>query len=157
MRRAAQTAQPLALAHGLPTAVRADLREVDLGDWEGGVFARVAAAGDPLYREFARVGRFELVPNAESDEHLRERVSAALSEITLAHPGETVAVVVHLGVINAVLAELVEGPRTITIMLEHTSVTVVRAFADGSRDLVVANDCHHLYDPVLVRPASVPT
>jgi 2,3-bisphosphoglycerate-dependent phosphoglycerate mutase len=48
MRRTAQTAGPLADRLGLTPVVEARLREVHLGDWEGGVFRKNVAEGHPV-------------------------------------------------------------------------------------------------------------
>src|SRR5882757_9926423 len=51
LRRTAQTAAPLALRLGIEPTVIEDLREVHLGDWEGGELRIRAHQGDPLIRE----------------------------------------------------------------------------------------------------------
>jgi broad specificity phosphatase PhoE len=150
--RARQTAAPLAAAHGLAVCEREDLREADLGAWEYGELARRVAARDGDYLRFARSGRMDDIPEAETDAALITRASRAVDEIVGEHAGQTVALVIHLGVINAVLAELTGASRTIVSMMEHTSITVIHFLADGVRDLVVVNDAHHLYDVVCGRP-----
>ena len=50
--------------------------------------------------------------------------------------------------------------HSLWLTVENTSITVVRIAAGGSEVahfVVVANDCHHLYDPVLGQGTSVPT
>ncbi len=49
-------------------------------------------------------------PGGESYELLRERALAALEEIRLRHPGETVALVAHAGPLRAMLAECLSMP-----------------------------------------------
>ena len=49
-------------------------------------------------------------PGGESYEALRERALAALEEIRLRHPGETVALVAHAGPLRAMLAECLSMP-----------------------------------------------
>ena len=48
LRRTAQTAAPLAERLGLTPAVEPDLREVHLGEWEGGEYRQRVAERDPL-------------------------------------------------------------------------------------------------------------
>ena len=150
--RAVQTAGYLAMAHGLDVRQREDLREVWLGEWERGEFRRRAQARDPEWLAFARSGRWDLVPGSEGDVALRTRVSRAIGEIAAQHGGDTVAVVVHGGVINGYLAATFETTASWFALIENTSVTVVLAGA-GRRLLVTLNDCTHLYDPVVQRPA----
>src|SRR5699024_11262567 len=64
LRRTVETAAPLAAATGIKPRVEADLREVGLGDWEGGLLRQKAAAGDPVFDEMRRVGRWDVIPGA---------------------------------------------------------------------------------------------
>lgn len=147
LRRAADTAKPLADRRGLSVTQLADLREVWLGDWERGEFRRRAFERDPEWLEFARTGRWDLVPNSEGDEALRARVSRTVNRIASAHIGQTVAVVAHGGVINAYVAAAYNLDRTYFAAIENTSVTVVHV-REGIPFLVALNSCDHLYDPV---------
>ena len=54
----------------------------------------------------------------------------------------------HGGVINAYIAQVLEIPHTLWLNVENTSITMVQVGA-GEHHVVVAGDCHHLYDPVL--------
>ena len=88
------------------------------------------------------------VPGGEGDDALRRRVVDCIEATAGQHRGGTIAVVVHAGVINAYLAEVLGLSLSLWLTVENTSITVVRAGRDGHH-VVVANDCHHLYDPVL--------
>ena len=48
LRRTAETAEPLVRRTGLTPIVEPDLREVNLGEWEGGLFRQKMADADPL-------------------------------------------------------------------------------------------------------------
>src|SRR3546814_20869591 len=48
LRRTAETAAALAAALGVTPVVDPDLREVHLGEWEGGLFRQKIAEGDPI-------------------------------------------------------------------------------------------------------------
>lgn len=157
LRRAVDTARHLATPHGLDVTEREDLQEVLLGQWSEGEFRRRAMVRDPEWLEFSRSGRWDKVPGSEGDDSLRHRVRTAVDEIAEAHPGGTVVVVAHGGVINAYLADLLELHRSFFITVENTSVTLVRARPGSTggegRVVVTVNDCHHLYDPILDVPA----
>ena len=115
--------------------------------------ARRARPRDPEWLAFARAGRWDLVPGSEGDDALRTRASRPRSARSRQrHRGETVAVVVHGGVINAFLAASFETTPSWFGLIENTSVTVVLAGATR-RILVTVNDCAHLYDLVVERPA----
>jgi probable phosphoglycerate mutase len=146
--RAVQTAAPISDPRGYTTVQRADLREVHLGDWEGGEFRRLAAAGDPQWLAWAATGRWDGVPNGEGDDAFRARVRGAIDDIAAANEGAAVAVVCHGGVINAFLASLSESRRSFIATIDNTSVSVVR-YGGPSVAVLTVNDCHHIYDHVL--------
>jgi 2,3-bisphosphoglycerate-dependent phosphoglycerate mutase len=104
MRRTAQTAAPLARELGLTPAVEAGLREVHLGDWEGGVFRKNVAEGHPIALQMMAEERWDVIPGAEPADALAGRVRAVIDRIAAAHPGQCVAAFTHGGVIGQVLA-----------------------------------------------------
>jgi probable phosphoglycerate mutase len=103
MRRTHETAAPVAAALGLTPIVEADLREVHLGEWEGGLLRVRAAAGDPLFRRIFDEERWDVIPGAESHEIFEARTLGAIRRIALAHPGGRVVAVTHGGVIGELL------------------------------------------------------
>lgn len=104
LRRTHETAAPLAAQLGLTLRQDPDLREVFLGDWEGGLMRIRAQEGDPIYQEMQAQERWDLIPNGESRESLNQRLLASLRRMNAAHPDELIAAVVHGGVIGHILA-----------------------------------------------------
>jgi probable phosphoglycerate mutase len=149
--RTQQTAAPVLEGRHLDLVIRPDLREVFLGDWEGGVFRQKAADGGADWQRFLDTGRWDVIPGAESDDALRSRMIRAVDAIAAAHDGGSVLVVSHGGAINAFLAEVLGVPRTQFTAVENTGVTIVR-YGLGRRMLLTVNDTHHLYDPLLGLP-----
>jgi probable phosphoglycerate mutase len=149
--RTQQTAAPVLDGRQLDLAIRPDLREVFLGDWEGGVFRQKAADGGPEWQRFLDTGRWDVIPGAESDAALRSRMVRAVDAIAADHEGQSVLVISHGGAINAFLAEILAVPRTQFTAVENTGVTIVR-YGHGRRMLLTVNDTHHLYDPLLGLP-----
>jgi probable phosphoglycerate mutase len=98
--RTHQTAAPLAARLGLEPIVAADLREVYLGDWEGGELRRRVADGDPIAVEMYKQQRWDVIPNAEPAADFEARVRRGIEAIAAAHPDQLVAAVVHGGVIG---------------------------------------------------------
>jgi probable phosphoglycerate mutase len=105
LRRTAQTAAPLAAALGLTPRVAPDLREVHLGEWEGGLFRKRVAEGHPVALRMRAEERWDAIPGAESTEALSARVRGAVEAIAAAHPDQRVAVFSHGGVIGQILAD----------------------------------------------------
>lgn len=104
LRRTVETAAPLVAVTGLEPIVEPDLREVHLGEWEGGLFRQKVAAGDPIAVELLEVGRWDVIPGAEAQEDLVVRVTEAIARIAAAHPDERVAVFSHGGIIGLLVA-----------------------------------------------------
>jgi probable phosphoglycerate mutase len=101
--RTHQTAAPLAERLGLEPIVEANLREVFLGDWEGGEFRHRVADEDPIAVQMFETGRWDAIPNGEPTEAFDARVRAGIESIAAAHPDELVVAVVHGGVIGQVM------------------------------------------------------
>jgi probable phosphoglycerate mutase len=105
LRRTAETAAPLAARLGLQTRVEPDLREVYLGEWEGGTYRKHVTEGHPAAQRMYAEQRWDVIPGAEPGEAFAARVRGAIGRIAAAHPDDTVAVVSHGGVIGQVLAD----------------------------------------------------
>lgn len=104
LRRTHQTAAPLAAHLDLVPMVEADLREVCLGDWDGGLYRIKMAERDPaVLRAFERQEWGEM-PGAETTAALHQRVRTGLLRIAARHADQRVAVVVHGGVIGAAMS-----------------------------------------------------
>lgn len=104
LKRTHQTAAPLAAHLGLTPRVERDLREVRLGDWDGGEYRIKAAEGAAEFLRAIERQEWGEIPNAETTAELHARVRAGLLRIAAAHPNERVAVVVHGGVVGAAMA-----------------------------------------------------
>ena len=104
LQRTSQTAAPLAQHLGIQPAVEADLREVHLGEWEGGLMRIKAAEGDPIFQRVQAEQRWDVIPGAESWASVNQRVTGALSRIHQNHPDQLVVAVVHGGIVAHVLA-----------------------------------------------------
>ena len=148
LRRARQTAAPLASRRGLTTTEFEDLEEVRLGDWALGEFRRRVAERDPEWVEWTKRRTWDGIPGAEGDRMFRDRVSSVINDLAARHRGETIAIVVHGGVIGTFLAHALDMPFSLWMTCENTSVSKVRIGPDGTY-VVTVNDAHHLFDPVL--------
>jgi probable phosphoglycerate mutase len=145
LRRTAQTAVPLAAATGLRPAVIADLREVHLGDWEGGEYRIRLADRDPLAMRALMEERWDVIPGAESMDALAARVGAGLERmLSDIGPGGVGVAVLHGGVIGE-LCRQVTGSRPFAfIHADNCSISRVVQFPTGHRLLRNFNDTAHL-------------
>jgi probable phosphoglycerate mutase len=101
--RTLQTAAPVLARLGLEARVEPELREVFLGDWEGGVLRHKVADGDPVALQMHAEQRWDVIPNAEPAADFEARVRLGIERIAAAHPDQLVVAVVHGGVIGQVM------------------------------------------------------
>ncbi len=113
LRRTRQTAAPLLARLGQEAIVEADLREVFLGDWEGGEFRRRVADNDPLVQLMYVEQRWDVIPGGEPAHQFENRVRRGIERIAVAHPDELVVAVIHGGVIGQVM-NLAAGTKGFT-------------------------------------------
>ncbi|MGC7101983.1 histidine phosphatase family protein [Amycolatopsis lurida] len=104
LQRTAQTAAPLAARLGLTPRLCPELREIFLGEWEGGVFRQKVAERDPLAERLWAEERWSVAPGAEDDDAFAARVRTGIERIAADHPDQRVAVFTHGGVIGQALA-----------------------------------------------------
>lgn len=154
LRRTVQTAAPLAARLGIAPRVEPDLREVFLGEWEGGLFRIKAAEQDPAFVRAIEEERWDLIPGAEPQDAFSTRVAGALARIHRAHPDERVVVVTHGGVIGQILATATKSRRFAFVGADNASVS--RVVVTGDQVMLRGfNDTSHLMGPVLT--SAVPT
>ncbi|MEA2341337.1 MAG: 2,3-bisphosphoglycerate-dependent phosphoglycerate mutase, partial [Solirubrobacteraceae bacterium] len=132
LQRTAQTAAPLAARTGLDPVVVPELREVHLGDWEGGEYRIRMAEGDPLARRALAEERWELIPGAESGAALTARVRAGVEAIVAQlGPGVAGAAVLHGGVIGEICRQATDSRPFAFIHADNGSVSRLVVFGDG--------------------------
>jgi probable phosphoglycerate mutase len=137
--RTAQTAAPLASAAGLEVEIEPGLREVYLGEWEGGLFRKMVAQNHEIAQRMSAEERWDVIPGAEPSEQLADRVRTAIEKMAARHPGQRVAAFTHGGVIGQTLALAAGSRRFAFLGAENASVSrlvvtderwIVRGFND---------------------------
>ena len=106
MQRTQQTVAPLAALLGQEVVIEKDLREIGLGEWEGGLLRQKAAENHPIYQQMLLEQRWDVIPGAESNQEFGSRCMNALDRIVERHPGELVLCTVHGGAIGSILAQI---------------------------------------------------
>jgi 2,3-bisphosphoglycerate-dependent phosphoglycerate mutase len=145
LQRTLQTAAPLAERTGLHPVAVPDLREVSLGEWEGGEFRIRMAQGDPVALRAVAEESWEVIPGAETMVSLAERVRAGIEAVVkLAGPDTHVAAVVHGGVIGEVCRQATGSRPFAFVHADNGSLTRVIALQNGTWLLRSFNDTAHL-------------
>ena len=146
LRRTAETAAPLAARLGLVPRVEAGLREVGLGEWEGGVFRKMVSEHHPMAMRMWAEESFEVIPGAERSADFTARVRDAVGRLAATHTGQRLAVFTHGGVIGEALAQA-SGSRPFAFVTSDNG-SISRLVASGERWIVRGfNDTAHLEPP----------
>ena len=144
--RTHQTAAPLAKRLGLTPSVEPGLREVFLGEGEGGRFREMSANNHPAALASREKSEWGEIPGAETNQQLTDRTVAAVRRIAQAHPEQMVAAFCHGGVIAAVVGHAMGLGAMAFLGARHTSIShlvvegsgidpsdwTLRLFNDGS-------------------------
>ena len=136
-RRARETAAPLTDHHGSAATVVDGVAEYDHGHHSyvpGEQWGPVTTADLE-----------QLMADLTAPE-FRDRVISSLDQIIAEHPGGSVAVVCHGGVISTFLTHILDVDPSHYFNSDYTSVTRVRAARSGRRSLITFNESHWLAD-----------
>ena len=147
LRRTHETAAPLCEHLELGSRIEADLREVHLGDWEGGVLRVKVHEQDPIYQRMQEEQRWNVIPGAESWEELDERIQRGLARIAAGHPDQLVVAVVHGGVIGHIFASATGATPFAFNGADNGSISHV-VMVEGQMIVRRFNDTSHLDESI---------
>jgi alpha-ribazole phosphatase len=117
LRRAHETAAPLATARRLQPVAHEGLRELSFGELEGRTYADIERERPELYESWMTDPTGTRFPGGERFAELRERALAAAAEVRASH--NTAAVVAHGGVTRAILADALAMPDEAIFRLDQ--------------------------------------
>lgn len=145
MRRAQQTAAPLAAALGLEPVIDDEVAEFDRAKHFYIPIEDLKAARDPRYEALMRGESMEEVDPFT----FREVVTVAIERIieqcrTPSGSGGTVAIVCHGGVINAYASHVLKLELPLFFQPTYTSVNRFLASSAGHRSVASLNEAGHL-------------
>ncbi|MGI9643692.1 MAG: histidine phosphatase family protein [Ilumatobacteraceae bacterium] len=143
LQRTHQTAAPLLARLGQEAVVEPDLREVFLGDWEGGEFRRRIHEGDPTALRMYEEQRWDVIPGGEPQADFAARVRRGIERIAASHADGLVVAVVHGGVVGQVM-NIASGARGFTFV-GSDNASISHVVIDADRWIVRSfNDVSHL-------------
>lgn len=143
LRRTRETAQPLLEHLGVEPRIEPGLREVHLGEFEGGELRRRAAEGDPIMGQVWDDERWDHIPGAEPDDDFTARVRDAIIRIAAEHADGTVAVFTHGGVIGKVMQLATRSRPFAFVGADNASITHL-VVMEGRWLVRAWNDTGHL-------------
>lgn len=145
MKRALQTAQPVAEACGLDVAILEGINDVDYGAWAGLSAEEARAQYPEVYGNWAHTPLLTQFPQGENLRQVQTRSWTALEETCSAHEGGAILLVSHV-VINRVLICAALGlvdDAFWKIGQDNAAVSVLEG-ANGHYRVLLLNDTCHL-------------
>ena len=142
MKRAFQTAEPLAQTTGLPISIVDDVAEYDRLSNEYIPIEELRAANDERWHKLVAGG---WQSDSDTLENFRQRVVSSLEQLISQHASQRIVVTCHGGVINQYIAHVL-GISTERGFFypQYTSIHRVVAAQNGLRSIVSLNEIAHL-------------
>jgi 2,3-bisphosphoglycerate-dependent phosphoglycerate mutase len=148
MKRAYQTAEPLAGARGLPIVVDQRIAEWDRDSSSYVPMEELKTSNPEEYRRLMK-GELELSVDINVFQRM---VVEAMEEVIAKHKGQYVAVFCHGGVINTYADAILGTGRPFGFTNPtYTSINRVRAASSGERTLLSLNEVGHIYGTPLLK------
>ena len=148
--RAAETAEIIAVPHGLKVTTTPELRERNFGALEG--LNRAEAMAQPWWAAMEQSDGFGAPPGGETRLQMRQRVVSCVDQIIATHQGKNILLVSHGGPIAQFMCDMLGAPaeQRAAIRLDNCSLSVLRARQWPGKPTVdkiilLVNDVAHLY------------
>jgi len=143
--RTIHTAQLIIGERDIPLIQKADLREINVGEWQGQVSRDIERDyAEQLKTYYERPSQYEST-SGENFHILKERILRALEEISTAHPDGNVLIVTH-GVVKKCLINHFSGADMDLLweppFIHGTSLTMMEIDTDR-RELTMIGDMSH--------------
>jgi 2,3-bisphosphoglycerate-dependent phosphoglycerate mutase len=143
LRRARETAAPLAAHLGLEAEVLEGLSEFDANADSYIPIEELRATRDPRFQALVE-GRWDEFGDAPEPEAFRASVVETVERLVDRFPSRLVAVVCHGAVINLYLGHVLGLERLLWFEPNYASISRVRASRGGVRSVVSLNETAHL-------------
>ena len=150
MGRARKTAAAISATIDKHPVIHDELREFDLGDWEGRSMKELGEQ-EKLWEIWAANPHFA-PPNGESPDGFSRRAIKIIGDLANHHAGETVLAVTHGGIISCSIAYWIEGQLSEWEKWEpHNCSITILAHEENSWQLEAFSDVSHLPSDLVVQ------
>jgi len=145
LRRAVQTALPIARSHGLEVQPLDGFLDINYGKWQGLTPAQVAELYPDLYKKWLEAPHLVDIPGGENLKTVRERALNALYQVIEKHPGQAVVVVAHQVVNKVLLCAVLNISNAFFWHIEQDNGCLnIIEYDERGFNLVLLNDTCHL-------------
>jgi broad specificity phosphatase PhoE len=151
LRRCRETGQPTVESKGLEMTTVDGLMEVEMGEWDGRPIKELFASEGEAVGRWMRNPSSIAIPGGEDFGTVKERVMAAVNEITDRHSGdESILIVTHGGPIRSIICEALEMDldKMFRLQIDLASVSIIKYFERGIPDtamVTLLNETSHLH------------
>jgi probable phosphoglycerate mutase len=142
LRRARETAAPLAAATGLEPTIVDGISEYDAHSDEYIPIEELRELKDERWQATIE-GRWADVGGVDP-KTFQAQVVPSIDELIAGNPGKRVVAVAHGGVVNVYLAHVLGIQRLLWFHPEYTSISRVHASREGARSVASVNEVAHL-------------
>jgi broad specificity phosphatase PhoE len=146
MKRTLATAEPIANSTSLELQIRAGLKEINYGDWEGQSLAAVQEQYGDDYSQWKSEPAWHAPTHGETGLQVANRALAVIAEITHQYPSGNVLIVSHKATIRIILCNLLGielGRYRDRLDVPACSVSIV-TMSKGGPMLKSLGDRYHL-------------
>ena len=144
--RAKETAEIIASLHQLTVKYVPELREINFGQWEGLTYKEITDSYGEISRRWWSSPLTTEIPEGEKLQTVVDRCNKAMAEIVNNHPGETVVIAVHGGVIRVIVGSLLgmDLNHFWKLKLDNVSLTILEYNGFDQGILELYNDTCHI-------------
>ncbi|MBE3102806.1 MAG: histidine phosphatase family protein [Bacilli bacterium] len=143
--RTIHTAQLIIHERGIPLIKKEDLREINVGEWQGMVSTEIERDYPEQVKTYYEHPSHYESTSGENFHMLKERILRAVEEIVTAHPDGNVLIVTH-GVVKKCLINYFSGAELDLLwnppFILGTSLTILEIHSDR-RELTMVGDMSH--------------
>lgn len=142
LKRAMQTAERVASAHNLTVNPRKELRELDVGEFEGKRLEEIVEDHGPL-EEMWSEGEWR-APGGETLSELSERVGRFVADVERRHKEGTILVVAHGGMLRSLISGFlgIDPHNWWRFQLDSASLSVLELHPERAVVTLLNDTCH---------------
>ncbi len=144
LRRALETAYPIAKRFGLEVEILPGVIDIDYGEWQGLSMEEAETMDGVLYAKWREKPQEVEFPCGESLDKVRERAVAVVSELINKYQGQVVAVVSHKVVCQLLILEVLKLDNShFWQIAQDVCALNLFEYRDGAASALIINEtCH---------------
>ncbi len=146
LKRARQTAEPMAKVLGIEPIISESFKEINFGEWEGGTVDELKEKYGDDFIKFFENPAFYPFPGDGSFKNVEKRMAQGLEKILVEDKGKSIAIVSHGGLLKILFLYIMGLPGDFyrKVWIDNTAISLIEIFDNGKPRLRTFNDIAHL-------------